>query len=181
MPVEAAVSRPAAETGCLRWRMAHAAGLRFRPAEERDRPFLVSLYASTRQEELAQTGWPPAQQSAFLEQQFTAQHEHYRRHYAGADFLVIEHGGSLIGRLYLARWPSEHRIVDIAFLPEARGGGRGTALLSDLTEEAHALGRSLSIHVERMNRALSLYQRLGFGLVEDKGVYLLLEIAPDRR
>ncbi|RYZ82691.1 MAG: GNAT family N-acetyltransferase, partial [Proteobacteria bacterium] len=33
----------------------------------------------------------------------------------------------------------------------------------------------LSIHVERLNPALRLYQRLGFQMIEDKGVYLLRE------
>jgi ribosomal protein S18 acetylase RimI-like enzyme len=40
---------------------------------------------------------------------------------------------------------------------------------------AAAAGRSVTIHVERMNPALALYERLGFRLVEDKGVYLFLE------
>ncbi|PYJ86874.1 MAG: GNAT family N-acetyltransferase, partial [Verrucomicrobia bacterium] len=51
----------------------------------------------------------------------------------------------------------------------------GTKLLRDLQEEARGAGKSLTIHVERFNRALELYQRLGFKQVEDKGVYLLLE------
>ena len=33
--------------------------------------------------------------------------------------------------------------------------------------------------VERFNRALRLYWRLGFREVEDKGVYLLMERAPE--
>jgi ribosomal protein S18 acetylase RimI-like enzyme len=47
-------------------------------------------------------------------------------------------------------------------------------LLRELQEEARASGKSLTIHVERFNRALGLYQRLGFREVEDKGVYLLM-------
>jgi hypothetical protein len=31
------------------------------------------------------------------------------------------------------------------------------------------------IHVERQNPALALYERLGFRLLEDRGVYLFLE------
>ena len=33
----------------------------------------------------------------------------------------------------------------------------------------------MTIHVERFNPALRLYERLGFSVAEDKGVYLLLE------
>lgn len=39
-------------------------------------------------------------------------------------------------------------------------------------------GKPLSIHVERFNRALGLYQRLGFRVEEDKDVYLLLVAQP---
>jgi len=157
------------------WTAAKTAGLRLRPATDGDRAFLFELYASTREQELTATGWPDAAKQAFLEQQFAAQDEHYRRHYAGSDFLVVEFGSVPVGRLYLARWAHEHRIVDIALGPEWRAKGLGEAILRDVIGEAQAAGRSVSIHIERMNRALSLYARLGFRLVEDKGVYLLLE------
>ena len=44
--------------------------------------------------------------------------------------------------------------------------------------EADADGKSVTIHVERMNPALRLYERLGFSVAEDKGVYLFLERPP---
>ncbi len=79
------------------------------------------------------------------------------------------------GRLYVARWPGEIRVMDIALLPEFRGRGIGSRLLRAIIEEAESSRCAVSIHVERMNPALSLYERLGFRLREDKGVYLLLE------
>jgi ribosomal protein S18 acetylase RimI-like enzyme len=60
-------------------------------------------------------------------------------------------------------------------LPEHRGAGIGTKLLRDLQEEVRSAGKSLTIHVERFNPALRLYERLGFQQIEDKGVYLLME------
>ncbi len=84
------------------------------------------------------------------------------------------HGGDDIGRLYIERWPSQHRIIDIAFLPEHRGKGFGEALLRDLMDEAAAAGKAVSIHVEKFNPAMRLYRRLGFGTEEDKGVYDLM-------
>ena len=88
---------------------------------------------------------------------------------------VIERDGQAIGRLYVARWEREIRIMDIALLPEHRGSGIGTQLLRELQDEARSSGKSLTIHVERFNPALGLYQRLGFRQIEDKGVYLLME------
>jgi ribosomal protein S18 acetylase RimI-like enzyme len=76
------------------------------------------------------------------------------------------------------RGESEIRIVDIALLPDYRGNGIGTALLRDLFSEADAAGKTVTIHVERFNPALRLYERLGFSVAEDKGVYLFLERRP---
>ena len=143
-----------------------------------DEPFLLQVYASTRLDEVAVTGWNPAQINAFLAQQFAAQHAHYQTHYAGAQFSVIMDGETAIGRLYVARWPREIRIVDIALLPQHRGCGVGARLIEEIQAEGRVSGRPVSIHVERMNPALRLYERLGFRETEDKGVYLLLTWTP---
>ncbi len=153
-------------------------GTHLRDVEPGDKPFLFEVYASTRLEELAVTGWNEAQIHAFLAQQFAAQHAHYQTHYAGAQFSVIMDGDTPIGRLYVARWPREIRIVDIALLPQHRGHGVGARLLAEIQAEGRASGRPVSIHVERMNPALRLYERLGFQETEDKGVYLLLTWTP---
>src|SRR3954470_22315237 len=81
----------------LGWTRAAAAGLTLRPISDADLPFLARLYGSTRTEELAVVQWSPGQQAAFLQMQFDAQHAHYQRHYAGADFLVIERASETIG------------------------------------------------------------------------------------
>jgi ribosomal protein S18 acetylase RimI-like enzyme len=150
------------------------AGLTFRRIAETDLPFLGQLYASTRIEELSVADWSDAQKADFLASQFQAQHAHYQRYYPGADWLVIVHIGEDIGRLYVERWPSQVRIIDIAFLPGHCRRGFGTALLRDLMDEAAAAGKAVSIHVEKNNPAMRLYRRLGFATEEDKGVYDLM-------
>jgi len=148
--------------------------LSLRPITPGDDAFLARVYASSRAEELAITDWSEAQKAEFCRRQFDAQSAYYAANYQGASFQVIERDGWPVGRLYVARWEKEIRIVDIALLSEFRGSGIGTKLLRDLQDEARASGKSLSIHVERFNRALTLYERLGFEQVEDKGVYLLM-------
>lgn len=149
-----------------------------RPATVEDTEFLAAVYAATRMDELAATDWDDAQKAGFCRMQFTAQDAHYRQHYPTAEYSVIEVSGIPVGRLYVDRWTREIRIMDIAILPEHRGNGIGTLLLTGLRREAAASGRCLSIHVERFNPALRLYERLGFRLSEDKGVYLLIEWTP---
>ena len=150
-------------------------GVTLRPMRDDDLPFAAAVYASTRTEELEPTGWPDELKRAFLERQHEAQHHHYRSHYPGAEWLIVERGGQALGRLYLVEWTRELRVIDIALLPEARGQGVGAALLADILAAAAAGGKAVSAHVERNNPALRLYDRLGCGLAEDKGVYLLLE------
>ncbi len=150
----------------------------FRAITERDMPFLERVYASTRQDELSVVPWSKQQKSDFLAWQFQAQHTHYMTHYPDADFEIILKNGQPIGRLYQETWSNQIRIIDIALLPEHRGHGIGTRLLNDIQARADAKGLAVSIHVEHNNPALSLYQRLGFVKVSEKGVYWLMKWTP---
>ena len=151
----------------------------FREITDQDMGFLLSLYRTTREAEIAQINWSENEKQAFCEMQFEAQHSHYQKHYPDALWLVIEQEHRPIGRLYLERRPKEHRIIDIALLPETRGRGIGAALLQDLQRgAAEDEARGIGIHVEKVNPAMALYHRLGFATVEDKGVYDLLLWTP---
>jgi ribosomal protein S18 acetylase RimI-like enzyme len=152
--------------------------LRLRPVADADRAFLVELYGSTREEELAHVAWDDGVKRAFVEHQFAAQDAHYRANYPGASLDVIEVDGVAAGRLYVHRGPSDIRIMDIALAPAFRGRGIGTSLLRGLIDEADASRRKLSIHVEMNNPARSLYDRLGFEPAGEHGVYVLMERQP---
>ena len=149
-----------------------------RPADENDRPFLLRLYASTREPELEASGLPREQWGAFVEHQFAAQGRHYES-YENTSYDMVLVDGEPAGRLIVARWSEELRVVDIALLPEHRGRGIGGSLMRALIAEADEREVKTSIHVERFNPAQRLYARLGFRAVaEAGGVYLLLERPP---
>jgi ribosomal protein S18 acetylase RimI-like enzyme len=152
--------------------------LALRPVSAGDDAFVRRVYAAAREEELSVVGWDDAQRDAFLRQQFDAQDAYYREHYHPATFDVIELDGEPAGRFYVARWEDEIRIIDISLLPQHRGKGVGTALLQGLLAEAADARKRVSIHVEKHNPALRLYERLGFARVTDTGVYLLMEASP---
>lgn len=149
--------------------------LALRPVTPGDHEFLVRVYGSTRAQELERVPWSDAQKDAFVRMQFEAQDAHYRAYFEGARFLVVTLDGEPVGRLYLHRRDGELRIVDIALLPEARGRGIGTELLERVFADADDDGVPVRIHVEVFNPAIRLYERLGFSVVEEKGVYNLLE------
>lgn len=140
---------------------------------------MLAVYASTRAAELAGVPWSEDEKAAFVAQQFAAQDRSYRA-YDGISFDVVLVNGEPAGRLFVARWPQEIRVVDVALLPHARGRGVGGQLLAALLDEAADGGRRVSIHVESANPAKRLYARLGFERVStpDGGIYELWEAAP---
>lgn len=141
--------------------------------------FLLRLYASTRAEEMAMVvDWTAEQKDAFVRLQFEGQHSWYRQHYEDAQFDLVLVDGIPAGRFYVHRRPAEIRLMDISLLPEYRGGRIGTSLLTELFAESAATGRPVTIHVEKYNPAMRLYERLGFVPIADRGVYLLLQRDP---
>ncbi len=148
--------------------------IHLRPAEEADQEFLFTVFASTRAEEMALTGWSAGQIEAFLRDQFHLQDLHYRRHYPGARFQVLHVDGAPAGRLYLHRGATDLRVMDLALLPEFRRRGVGGALLASVLREAEALDLSVSLHVEAHNPARQWYKRLGFLDEGGDGIYVLM-------
>lgn len=154
--------------------------IQLRPTQDNDDDweFLYRVYASTREDELAQVPWTEAQKENFLRFQFHAQRTYYDQHFADADFLIIMVDGKDSGRLYIDRREDEIRLVDIALLPSTRGKGIGGSLMADILAEGQQKGLLVRIHVEHNNPAMRLYQRLGFSKIEEQGVYWLMEWTP---
>lgn len=119
--------------------------------------------------------WSAEQKADFLRMQFDAQHNYYREQFPEASFDLVLVDGARAGRLYVDRRENEIRIIDIALLPDYRGQGIGSELLASLLEEAAELAVPVRIHVESNNPAMTLYKRLGFRMVEEQGVYHLME------
>ena len=154
-------------------------GIALRPFVESDLLFLFHVYAASRDREMALlTHWSDAEKEAFLQDQFRLQHSHYQTHYPDARFDLILDQSNAIGRLYVAELKSEIRLMDIALLPEYRGQGIGSALMQELMERAAASGKLVSLHVEEYNPARRLYERLGFQMVGDAGLYKLMHWMP---
>jgi ribosomal protein S18 acetylase RimI-like enzyme len=146
-----------------------------RRVNSEDKPFLLEVYGSTREEELALTDWDDARRSAFLKMQFSAQQSHYRQHYPGGEHYIILVNGNAVGRLYVAEIETEVRILDITILPEQRHAGIGTPIIRELMTEAARIGKPLRIYVESFNRSLGLFQRLGFVKSSESGYSYLME------
>jgi ribosomal protein S18 acetylase RimI-like enzyme len=159
--------------------IADTAGLTLRAAGPDDEVFLAKVYASTRAAEMAAVPWSDDQRRAFLAMQHRAQHSDYHGRYPDASFDLVILAAQLVGRLYLDRGDREHRVIDIALLPEFRGRGIGTRLLDGVLAGAQAAEVPVRLHVEAGNPAAALYRRLGFTDVpplEDDGFQIYQEM-----
>jgi ribosomal protein S18 acetylase RimI-like enzyme len=154
--------------------------VRFRAVQASDMAILADIYASARETELARVAWSMEAKRQFLEQQCRLQDEHYRRHYPGADLLLVLLDERPAGRVYVHRTCDDIRLMEITLLPPFRGKGLARSLLAELIEESQRGQIQLSLHVESDNPAREWYERLGFRLVEERGVYWYMVRLPQQ-
>ncbi len=156
-----------------------ACGITLRDERDDDLAFLIDLYGSTRQDELALLpDWSDADKAAFVTQQFGAQRHHYRTMLSDLYWAIIERDGQPIGRLYLEPRRTQVQLVDITLHPDHRGAGLGTALIDAVIASAGRRRMGVGLFVERYNPALGLYRRLGFETVVEHDIYVELARAP---
>ncbi len=158
--------------------MLELADLTYRNASSEDAEFLFELYASTRTEELNAWGWDSQQQEAFLKMQFHAQQTSYQNQFPNSSYQIVLMQELAVGSMLVIRNEAEIRLADIALLPEYRDRGIGGYLIQNLLVEATLAGKPVRLQVIQFNRAIQLYQRLGFSKVGDNGTHFLLEWQP---
>jgi ribosomal protein S18 acetylase RimI-like enzyme len=148
-----------------------------RPVQDSDNEFLLKVYGSTREQEMAQVPWTAEQKQQFVRMQYEAQKSHYAAQHPKASHEIICVEGADAGRLYLDRSGDKFHILDVTLLPEHRNRGAGSFLLGQIMAEAKEAGRPVSIYVETFNPSLPLFQRLGFTAIQQEGFHLLLQCA----
>ena len=153
------------------------ADISLRPATASDEPFLKRLHQSARHWEFAalvQSGEVELYHK-IMEQQYDSQQRFYFAHYDKAQYGVIQWCGRSIGRLYADYNDEEVRVLDIAILPDYRGRGIGSIVITSLCLEAAMRHKPVRLCVHYLNRAVRLYQRLGFRRVGAEGPNYVME------
>jgi ribosomal protein S18 acetylase RimI-like enzyme len=79
-----------------------------------------------------------------------------------------------VGRLIIDGAGDHIEVIDVALLPQYRGHGIGTSLLRGVLAQADRMGRAIMLHVEKQSRAVRLYERLGFVICGDVGMYFAM-------
>ena len=150
-----------------------------RPVTAADEEFLVSVYAETRVEELAQVTWTDQQKDSFVRWQFEMQRRDYDARFPDARYEIILFGDVPAGRIWVGIDEAQIRLLDIAVLQKFQNKGIGTELLRRLMREAEEVNKPLRHTVFVLNtNAYRFYERLGFETIEDLGGYKLMEWRP---
>ena len=155
--------------------MAGGIEIELRAVGSRDDDFLYSVYASTR-DDIAAVPWDDTTRTAFLRQQYQAQRSDYETRFPEAAHSVIVADDVDVGRIWINRQPDEIRLLDISVLPAHRNRGIGAELVGRLIAESSAREIPLRHSVYKDNEsALRFYDRFGFEVIEDFGMYVLME------
>ncbi|MFT9848536.1 GNAT family N-acetyltransferase [Aneurinibacillus sp. REN35] len=122
---------------------------------------------------------PDDAKNILIRQQFLAEQHFLKTHFPDADVGVIFWNEYPIGRLHVYRGQEAYRILAIALLPEFRNRGIGSSLLEGILQEATASKKKVCLQVAWHNGlARAFYERIGFEMVEDKGVYYEMQWIP---
>jgi ribosomal protein S18 acetylase RimI-like enzyme len=152
--------------------------IELRDEQSGDEPLLFELYASTREEELALTGWDTATRQTFLTMQFRAMRQGYRSMFPQGQFSIILADGSPVGRVVIDRSPQELHVADIVVREAHRSRGIGGRVMKDLMAEAAKTGKPVRLQVLKQSRAIAFYQRLGFSRIGGTEIYDQMEWWP---
>lgn len=143
-----------------------------------DDQFLRRVYKSSRGDDLRGLEWDEDRIDEFLEMQYDAERKFFENDYRKATNQIVALDGEPAGRLIIERREHEIRCVDLSLLPEHRNQGVGTFIISTLQSEATAANVPLRLQVIRFNRAVNLFERLGFVRTSETGTHFQMEWLP---
>ena len=139
------------------------------------------LFAVDKLAEFAAIGVPQLQAEELVQMQWRGRTLTYANQYPGAeDWTISLEDGTPVGRYLLQKTSQSVRMVDFAILPEWRGRGIGTQVLQRLIQNTATNGSIFSLRVEKNNRALYLYKRLGLNIISSDEISFEMEWKPDR-
>jgi ribosomal protein S18 acetylase RimI-like enzyme len=150
-----------------------------RPATEEDQDFLIELFKSSRGDDLRGLGWDEARIGEFLGMQYEAQQNFITTDHPQLNDQIVLADGTAVGHLAVEHRPHEFRLVDVALLPAHRNRGTGALLIQELQTQAAAARRPIRTQVIRFNRAVGLFERLGFRRTSETGTHFQMEWLPE--
>lgn len=146
-----------------------------RAIKKEDETFLFEVYVSTRRQEVESWGWSPQQIHTFLSMQWQTQQHSYRQQFPNANHYLILYENDYAGRCIIEDLPRHLHLIDLSILPGFQGKRIGTFIIELLQQKASKKEKPLMLQVFHENSAMLLYEKLGFRVVEDHGLYVRMQ------
>ena len=105
--------------------------------------------------------------NSLMEAQFQAQTSDYRRNYPLAVNSFILYENIPAGRLIVSTEDGDIHVLDIIITSEYRNRGIGGKIFENFFEQSRRTNMPVRIYVEKINRAINFYEKLGFQKIED--------------
>lgn len=149
----------------------------FRPATPEDEPFVLELFGIILRSQmpLDLIGLSPDELNRVLEHQYRAMMLHYDTNYPWAEVSIVLRNGEPVGRLIIIEFENELRLGDLMILPWHQNNGICTYIMRTYVAKGLAANKKIRLHVEKPNRAVRLYKREGFAIVEDLSSHWLMQ------
>ncbi|MFJ5442970.1 GNAT family N-acetyltransferase [Pectobacterium sp. CHL-2024] len=149
----------------MEWR-----NITLRPATPEDEQFLFELRRATMDEHLHRAG---------VIADDSAHWQRIKYHYNDAYILLM--GSERIGLFKRYKGANEWTIIQIQILPAYQGQGIAAWLLNTFLQQADEANVPVTLSVLNGNRAITLYQRVGFKIVDNDDIALKMKRRPVKR
>jgi GNAT superfamily N-acetyltransferase len=151
--------------------MTTALAFALRTALPTDAEFEHFLYASTR-DDLRPLG--PEVFDGLVGMHFRAQSMSIRLDHPHAERQIVVVEAEPVGQLIIDESNRHIEVIDVSLLPHYRGHGVGTNVLRGVLSHADRVGRAVRLHAEKQSPAVRLFERLGFTISGDVGMYFAM-------
>jgi ribosomal protein S18 acetylase RimI-like enzyme len=143
--------------------------IELRPCTTDDRDFLFSLHRNTNRSYVEATfgAWDEEWQRQRFEQMFNP----YSRK-------IITLRGWPVGMVDVHEDADSISIEDLQILPDLQRQGIGTEVIREVTDRARSFQRPVTVRMFKVNPARSLYERMGFRVVDQSETHLKLRREP---
>ena len=153
--------------------------IRLRAETANDAGYVLELYVVRHKEIFSQAPMPAEQLEMLANHQANAQLEHYAKHFAKAQFLIIECNGERAGRLIILEEPGCLKVVDVVIDTSFQGQGVGSVVFKRFIKDAKLKKLPLRLKVATNNPGgQRFYARLGFKEYARDDMNIDLEILP---
>lgn len=135
--------------------MASRSRFQLRPARPEEFDFAAEIYISAMRPLMQQlNAWDePMRRAAF------------RRSFKSADARIISRDGVDIGWIQVTERDADYHLTQIQIIEDYCGLGIGSEIINGLLDRAAREGKTVSLSAVRGNRAIELYKRMGFQVI----------------